>query len=657
MLKRLRYWWQARTGEEETPFDGDMPAWVVSVLIHLLILIAIAVYTIKPLREPETLLLTSIPVSEEDIDTDDLNPDEFEFSDLPVDEAGSESLDDTSIAMSVAPVLSDVSQVVSTEIPVTSDEGPVVDYSEAFEMATGLAVSDSLAVKGRDGVGVSGAAGAIDRLTHEIHLSLKESDTLVVWLFDQSASLVRQRNAIRQRFDRIHEELGIIGAAAKKKSNAAEPLQSAMIAFGKNVTVIKKPTSDVEELKSALDKMELDDSGVENVFTAIMMAADQYKRLRTKRIRNVMMVVFTDEVGEDQALLEKCVYTCRNAAIPVHVVGVPAPFGRKEATIKWIDPDPKFDQSPMMGVVDQGPESLLPERIKLASPGMTEEPQIDSGFGPFALTRLCYETGGIYFSVHPKRQVGSDIYDTDAYASYLKRFFDGKVMRKYRPDYISRDEYLRNVQKSKMRTALVQASTSTMNANFKTPRLRFVRRDEAALVNALTEAQKTSAVLEPKLNTLFNALKLGESDRPSEEVKRWQAGYDLAIGRSLAAKVRTEAYNAMLANAKTGLKFKNKKNNTWVLSPTNEMNVSSQIEKNAKKATQYLNRVVEEHPGTPWAYLAANELKVPLGYTWSEKFTDLQPKKNRNNNNNNIPKDDDLNMLKRNKPKRKLPKL
>ena len=34
---------------------------------------------------------------------------------------------------------------------------------------------------------------------------------------------------------------------------------------------------------------------------------------------------------------------------------------------------------------------------------------IDSGFGPFALTRLCYETGGIYFAVHPNRNVHREV--------------------------------------------------------------------------------------------------------------------------------------------------------------------------------------------------------------------------------------------------------
>jgi hypothetical protein len=37
--------------------------------------------------------------------------------------------------------------------------------------------------------------------------------------------------------------------------------------------------------------------------------------------------------------------------------------------------------------------------------------------------------------------------------------------------------------------------------------------------------------------------------------------------------------------------------------------------------------VVKENPGTPWAFLAAEELKTPLGYAWSETFTGVNKPK------------------------------
>jgi len=70
------------------------------------------------------------------------------------------------------------------------------------------------------------------------------------------------------------------------------------------------------------------------------------------------------------------------------VIGVPAPFGRQQTDVKWVDPDPNFDQSPQVAKVSQGPESLMAERLQLDLTGEVGDLEmIDSGFGPFNLTR------------------------------------------------------------------------------------------------------------------------------------------------------------------------------------------------------------------------------------------------------------------------------
>src|SRR5690606_34871899 len=102
-------------------------------------------------------------------------------------------------------------------------------------------------------------------------------------------------------------------------------------------------------------------------------------------------------------------------------------------------------------------------------------------------------------------------------------------------------------------------------------------------------------------------------------------GFDLAMGMVSAVKVRTETYNAMLAMAKRGMPFENSQNNTWVLQPADEIVVGSRLEQLAEKSRTYLKRVVDEHAGTPWAYLAERELNQPLGWKWVEAYTNLDP--------------------------------
>ena len=162
------------------------------------------------------------------------------------------------------------------------------------------------------------------------------------------------------------------------------------------------------------------------------------------------------------------------------------------------------------------------------------------------------------------------------------------------------------------------------------------------------------------MNQIFQVLKLGESARTEEESVRWQAGFDLAMGRVMAVKARTEAYNAMLAKAKRGLKFTNPKNNTWILAPADELTVGSQVSKTGEKAKEYLKRVVDEHAETPWALLAQRELDQQIGWKWVEDFTDLAPPARGGGGGGGNPApavNDAARKLKKPAPKRKVPKL
>ena len=282
--------------------------------------------------------------------------------------------------------------------------------------------------------------------------------------------------------------------------------------------------------------------------------------------------------------------------------------------------------------MSQGPESIAGERLHLDFGGNFRDLDlIDSGFGPFHLTRLCYETGGIYFAVHPSRtKPGRRVpsRNTRNYSSHLTYFFDPDIMRRYKPDYVSNQRYFEDLQKFPCRSALVEAANYTTTGDLSSPRLRFVKTNEAAFVNQVTRAQRNAALIEPPLNRLYEMLRAGESGRELEESPRWQAGYDLAMGRAIAAKLRAETYNGMLALIKTQKKFSpavgdRPQNNTWILHPANATETGSQHRKLLEKAKTYLERVVDKHPGTPWALLAERELAIPIGWEWTESYTCL----------------------------------
>ncbi|MEM7783570.1 MAG: vWA domain-containing protein, partial [Planctomycetota bacterium] len=409
MIRNLRRWWQIRTGRVETPFDGETPFWVVSLGFHLLAIVLLG-WIMMPAKETPSVSLTVEEVVEVVEEEEELPP-ELQFDELISDQLGADGDSGFATAAAQAPVID-----IANEDPIDlemelRDVGELVTDNDFLE-ASAESFS-TMAVKGSVGESVSAAEGAIDRMTKELLQSMEERQTVVVWLFDQSASLMRQRDQILKRFDRIYTELGIIqdNQDDRFQSTTGGRLLTQIYAFGSEINpLLRQPTDDLNAIKNAVRNIERDASGIENVMQAVIEAADQHDRYRKidrktgEPSSNVSIIVVSDEAGDDIVNLDKAIQICTKNQMPVYVIGVPAPFGRSETLVKWVDPDPKFDQTPQWAEVKQGPESVVPERLRLDFTGTFEDlNMIDSGFGPFHLTRLAYETGGIYFAVHPNR--------------------------------------------------------------------------------------------------------------------------------------------------------------------------------------------------------------------------------------------------------------
>ncbi len=617
---------------DATWFDSETKSFLASMLVHLVIIVGLASYTVVSQPEILSMFIESKPIAEELLPLDIVN--DIAYSEAPAEEIGANSIGLTDMALSTAPNLADISEVPTVQVDMTMPNANV-HVSIDIKEAVGLTESNK-AVRGMTGVGETGTQGAVDRITYELLQSIEQRPTLVVWLFDSSISMVKRRQEIRDRFDRIYEQLGIVQEEKRKRTgyDETDSLITSIVSFGNDVQFMtKKPTSDLTEIRSAIDKIAIDESGVEMVFHAIKAVADRYKTMRTSRgpndpERNVVLITITDERGDDMQMADEAISLCKKFAIQSHVLGVPAPFGREFTYIKFVDPDPKFDQTPDWRQVDQGPETLLPERVQLGyQDNYFEEPVIDSGFGPYALARMCYETGGIYFSIHPNRKVGKKIEagNIEAFASRMSYFFSPEIMDLYRPDYLSESEYMSKVKKSPLREALIRAAQIARVGTLDKPQQVFIKREEAIFVRDLTLAQQESARLAPELVALCTLLAEGEKSRSKEASLRWLASFDLSYGTAVAAKVRAESYNAMLAKAKRGMNFEKPESNTWNLKPSDKITVDSKLEKEGKQATELLKSVAEKHKGTPWGLLAERELSHPLGWEWAESFTDLNP--------------------------------
>lgn len=467
-------------------------------------------------------------------------------------------------------------------------------------------------------VQTGGDAGSVDHITVEILRQLEKSKVLVIWLMDATLSLEKRRKVTIDRFDRVYKELKSLD------QDRDEALLTSVVAFGQRVIFMTpQPTADQAAVKQAVRNIKNDESGIENIYTAIRTSFEKTRAFRSKGRRKVIMILLTDEIGRDINQLDDTVDLVRRNQVPVYVLGPMAPFGRREVPITWVD-EPTGEAFELK--VRRGPETCQTEHLAL--PYWSSGQQFDlfpSGFGPYGLTRLARESGGIFF-----------IFDDNLIRGPKFSVYD---LLEYTPDYQGTAEYVRTMSKHPLRVAVIKAVEESKGA-MGSPPVRFPTEN---LANQLRQAQEVAAKTELFVKRAYSELESVEKLRPKETSKRWQAHYDLMMGRLLSAKVRAAEYNWTLAQMRTNPKsIKDPKKNAWELVPdeqiaygkketpdkvksqTNVRRSDAKATEKAKveadKANTYLKSVVDQHAGTPWAMMAQRELDTPPGFKWQEIF-------------------------------------
>ncbi len=597
--------------------EEGWPAWLTSVGLHLLLLMSLWFIKVSADQADDLLINSAIQKP----DPLHLDTDAFQIDTVVVDQVGNDSplntLDPTAGTAADAAQSSSERILEKHEAVQRQLEETVLQVDiPTTNSAVAIAPADSELATRVDVTGTTehagGVEGAIDRLTFEIASSLKESPTFVVWLFDASLSLKKRRAAIADRFENVYKQLGIMNVGG------GGALKTAIASYGKSTNILTpEPVDDVEDIKDAVRNIESDESGIENVFAAVSEVTKKWLSFRTNRNdrRNMLIIIITDERGDDYAVLEEAIHTLRRYGIRVYCVGNAAVFGHEKGYVPWEYPDGFTEYLP----VDQGPETAAPERLQLAYWGRRgrDLENLSATFGPYALTRLCAETGGMFF-------VSEEIPGPK---------FDPEVMRKYQPDYRPLRDYDQQLSQNAAKGALVRAAVATKAEAIPQPQFVFRADTDTALRQQISEAQKPLAVLDYKLEEMLTLLESGEKDRSQLTTPRWRASYDLALGRVLAMRARAYGYNVILADMKVAPKtFQDPQNNTWVLVPAEEGTAGPRIDKLVQKAKEYLNRVVEEHPGTPWEILAKEELSQPMGWQWKERYVNYPPPPENNPN-------------------------
>lgn len=612
---------EATTAEPSTPirwFDRLAGAGS-SIILHLLIIGGL-VFLTYDIPVPPKVAQLEAALPEEDVVISEL-PDNIEVTDLAGTVGTSPSVD---LAASAAGAMQAASAASS---PASADIAPVTRLDmEAPNRPLASAPSDiglTEVVPGLMGqtVDAGGLEGSVDRITREIVRQLNQGPVLVVWVMDSTESLKETREKVVERFDRVNSQLTELGKMRE------DLLVSAVVSFGQGVEFITdKPVADPAELQSAVRSIGEDGSGEERIFSAIREAAQKYRRFQTQQKRAVMMIVVTDEIGDDLTAIDDCAQLVRRNKIPVYVLGPTAPFGQKTVNLFWTDkPTGEVFAVP----INRGPESVLPEYLQLPFWGgpRRSEP-FASGFGPYGLSFLSRMSGGLYFLFDDNRLPGQN--------------FDRSAMARYAPDYLSLDDYSKQLAKHPLRRAIVDfvqgidetplGPQTDFNAENLNPQLSQAQKDVAALAHVVDQGL---LIIEPLAK-----------EREREPSLRWQAHYDLLLGRLLATRVRNNEYNWALAKMKVTPRPTQGKNNRWRLVPNAEIRfgqsdapakgakakkeaqANEQAQKDAARAQEILKQVVQAHRGTPWAMLAQAELNIPMGFDWEDYF--FEPSRNTN---------------------------
>jgi hypothetical protein len=354
----------------------------------------------------------------------------------------------------------------------------------------------------------------------------------------------------------------------------------------------------------------------------------------------LVIVVWTDESGDDLKNLEHAIQVCRDQRVVVSVVGPSSVLGADTGLHSYTDPKTQMVyQLP----VQRGPETAMPERIELgywyltrmrggqrggrrgALPswlGGQDLEGILSGFSPYALTRLSMQTRGSYTIFDRPEDRGP---------------FDPMAMKRYAPSYGSFAQYKAEVQANPLRMAVTKAvaalegkkvdapptmlfikSTGPREFDFMRfyyPPNEFQAKLRSSRGRLMAEASRYSKVVHQALRHVSadDHLDEGLEDLYQyENSPRWRAWYDLTRGRLLATSVRLEEYRRTIQEmTKPGMLAGTTNHVILVASP--EQRSDEIYRQRGEEAEKLLRRCADENQGTPWERLAQRELDFALG--------------------------------------------
>ena len=201
--------------------------------------------------------------------------------------------------------------------------------------------------------------------------------------------------------------------------------------------MLDKPREDIDQIGRAIKRLKVDPTGIENTMRAIRDVVEHYANL-IRKDRKLLIVLVTDESGDDGADVEEARQALKKYKVPSYVIGRQSLFGYPFAHHRYIDPVTKDVYHPM---IRRGPETADVELYQWDGlyDRWDEQP---SGFAPYELARLTKDSGGIYF-VLPSEEFMRVRQREQAYSI--------TQLKEYLPEYDNRLTYVEKRNSSPLR--------------------------------------------------------------------------------------------------------------------------------------------------------------------------------------------------------------
>lgn len=484
-------------------------------------------------------------------------------------------------------------------------------------------------IAGETGAMVGGYGPALDRLTQELMREMRDQKIAVVWMFDESESMKDDQADIKSRIHRVYEELRIVDEKSKNVD-----LVNAITSFGAGVhyqTPRGKATDKIPELMQAIDKIPNDPSGTENTYKALIEVVNEYRPLFVRAKRKLIVILVSDESGDDGELIDDAITVCKKAQASVYVLGRESVFGTLFAYVQWVEPTYK---SVHWLPVRRGPETAYPELLQFDGFIARNDASM-SGFGPYEQCRLARDTGGIFFML-PKEDENVINHDLREYAAL--------DLKPYAPDLRPRREYVAIRENNAFRkgifeTILMLDPRVPGNDDVQVPVHGYALAPgqyESSVQQTLNRCAKTWERLTAAEAHLNSIAKL----REKEDSRRWRANFDMMLAQMKSYRVRLFQYAIGLEHFGNELpKMKhNPKNNMWSVGHgSQELLKPSDVQAKKYKVTlddlkaardasvKEFDKLIAEHPNTPWAERARWEKGRGYGASYHEWFQGPPP--------------------------------